>query len=121
MFFKVTNVIQFRKALGTYAPMITSSAQTALNIDAIDKSGGANLDIVSYGFAITKSGLKALGIDERLNEPHFDQGSLINEKAQLGDMREYDPVFNGDGVNDGVFIVTARSMLIRFLSSRAIC
>ncbi|KAK7051605.1 hypothetical protein VNI00_004584 [Paramarasmius palmivorus] len=109
MFFKITNVVQFRKALGVYAPMITSSAQTALNIDAIDKSGGANLDIVSYGFAITKSGLKALGITEKLNEPHFDQGSLINEKAQLGDMREYDPVFNGDGVNDGIVVVTART------------
>ncbi|KAK7038734.1 hypothetical protein VNI00_010619 [Paramarasmius palmivorus] len=106
MFFKITDVAQFRKALSVYAPMITSAARTALNIGMIDKSV-VDLDIVSYGFAITKSGLKAMGISEQLKEPHFDQGSLVNEKTQLGDMREYDPVFNGNGVNDGVILVTA--------------
>ncbi|ESK95378.1 hypothetical protein Moror_3816 [Moniliophthora roreri MCA 2997] len=107
MFFKITNLAQFRKDLDTYAPRITSSAQTVKDLDTIDKQGGAGLDIVSSGIAFTKAGLKAMGIEDQLKEPHFDQGSLFNEKSQLGDMREYDCVFNGDGRNDGVILLTA--------------
>ncbi|EEB88335.1 hypothetical protein MPER_13882, partial [Moniliophthora perniciosa FA553] len=60
MFFKITNVAQFRKDLNTYAPRITSSAQTVKDLDTIDKKGGAGLDIVSSGIAFTKAGLTAM-------------------------------------------------------------
>ncbi|KAI3611319.1 hypothetical protein WG66_002137 [Moniliophthora roreri] len=107
MFFKITNAAQFQKDLDTYTPRITSSAQTVKDLDKIDKEGGSGLDIISSGIAFTKSGLKAMGIKKHLKEPHFDQGSLFNEKAKLGDQGQYDSVFDGDGKNDGVILLTA--------------
>ncbi|KAK7463479.1 hypothetical protein VKT23_006828 [Stygiomarasmius scandens] len=107
LFFKITNVTQFQKDLDTYAPKITSSAQTVKDLDEIDKKGGATLDIVSSGIAFTKAGLKTIGIKNKLGDAHFDQGSLFNEKKKLGDQGQYDSVFDGDGNNHGVILLTA--------------
>ena len=109
MFFKITDVTQFQKDLDSYAPQITSSAQTVQDLEKIDKEGGTGLDIVSSGIAFTKAGLKTMGIKKSLKDPHFDQGSLFNEKKKLGDSGQYDDVFNGDGNNHGVILLTAGS------------
>jgi len=48
-----------------------------------------------------------MGVYDLLGDPHFDQGSLYNEKDKLGDKAQYDDVFNGDGKNHGVILLTA--------------
>jgi hypothetical protein len=111
MFFKITDVTQFQKDLDTYTPKITSSSRTAEDLNKIHHKGGASLDIVSSGIAFTKAGLKMMGIKDSLEDPHFDQGSLFNEKKKLGDSGQYDKVFNGDGENHGVILLTAGSKL----------
>ncbi|THU91463.1 Dyp-type peroxidase [Dendrothele bispora CBS 962.96] len=106
-FFKISNVAQFQKDLDTYRPKITNSSQTVKDLNEIHEKGGADLDIVSSGIAFTKAGLKTMGIEHQLGDPHFDQGSLYNEKKELGDQRQYDSVFDGDGNNHGVILLTA--------------
>ncbi|KAF8630219.1 hypothetical protein AX15_003045 [Amanita polypyramis BW_CC] len=106
-FFKITNATQFRKDIDNYVPKITSSEQTVENLKKIHDNPGAGLDIVSSGIAFNKAGLNTMGIKDKLQDRHFDQGSLFNEKSQLGDMATYDDVFNGDGKNHGVILLTA--------------
>ena len=48
-----------------------------------------------------------MGENAKLGDPHFDQGSLVNEKKLLGDMAEYDAVFATNGNTHGVILVTA--------------
>jgi hypothetical protein len=66
-----------------------------------------------------------LNVKAKLGDPHFDQGSLVNEKKQLGDMADYDAVFASNGNTHGVILVTAgrkldfvafRPQLLRCLS-----
>lgn len=87
--------------------MITSSTQTAQDLEKIHTKEEEDLDIVSYGIAFSKAGVKKLGEKAKLGDPHFDQGSLVNEKKQLGDMSDYDAVFATNGNTHGVILVTA--------------
>jgi len=109
VFFSITNVDQFRKDLDTYYPRVTSSEKTKENLKSISARPGGNLDITSNGIGFNKAGLRALKIRSKLGDPHFDQGSLVNEKAILGDMAEYDKAFKTDGANHGVFIICSGS------------
>ncbi|KDR79158.1 hypothetical protein GALMADRAFT_208622 [Galerina marginata CBS 339.88] len=109
MFFNIIDgkLSQFRKDLDTYTPNITSSTQTAKDLDNINTNGGSNLDIVSSEIAFSKKGLTTMGVTDFLGDPHFDQGSLYNEKDKLGDKAQYDDVFNGNGKSHGVILITA--------------
>ena len=111
VFFTISDLTQFRKDLDTFAPIITSSTQTAQDLEKIHTQEEEDLDIVSYGIAFSKAGLKKLGVFAKLGDPHFDQGSLVNEKKLLGDMAEYDAVFATNGNTHGVILVTAGSEL----------
>ncbi|KAI5989297.1 hypothetical protein EDD15DRAFT_2284759 [Pisolithus albus] len=108
LFFKITDTAQFRKDLDKYAPHITSSRRTAQDLLDIHTYGGAHKDIVSSGIAFARAGLNLLDINRKLGDPHFDKGSLFLEKKELGDMAQYDPVFDGDGKSHGVILLTAR-------------
>ena len=109
VFFTISDLAQFRKDLDTFVPIITSSTQTAQDLEKIHSQNQEDLDIVSHGIAFPKAGLKKLDILDKLGDPHFDQGSLVNEKKQLGDMMEYDTVFATNGNTHGVILVTAGS------------
>ena len=52
-----------------------------------------------------------MDVKAKLRDSHFDQGSLVNEKKELGDMADYDAVFASDGNTHGVILVTAGSKL----------
>ena len=111
IFFTISDLTQFRKDLDIFAPIITSSTQTARDLEKIH-SQVEDLDIVSHGIAFSKAGLKKLDVLAKLGDSHFDQGSQVNEKKQLGDKAEYDAVFATDGKTHGVILVTARSKLV---------
>ena len=111
VFFTISDVTQFRKDLDTFAPIITSSTQTAQDLEKIHTEEKEDLDIVSHGIAFSKAGLNKLDILAKLGDPHFDQGSLVNEKKQLGDLAEYDTVFASNGNTHGVILVTAGGKL----------
>lgn len=108
MFFRITNVAQFRKDLGKYAPRITSSTQTKKNIYDIDDKGGKHRDIVSSGIAFARAGLNTLGVEQNLEDPHFDKGSQLLERDELGDKGVYDSVFSKNGNTHGIILVTTR-------------
>ena len=111
VFFTISDLTQFRKDLDTFAPIITSSTQTAQDLEKIHTQGKEDLDIVSHGIAFSKAGLKKLNVLDKLGDPHFDQGSLVIEKKQIGDMEEYDTVFASDGNTHGVILITAGGKL----------
>ena len=81
--------------------------QTAQDLEKIHTQEEKDLDIVSHGIAFSKAGVKKLGENAKLGDPHFDQGSLVNERKQLGDMSEYDAVFASNGNTHGIILVTA--------------
>ena len=111
MFFTISDLTQFRKDLDTFAPIITSSTQTAQDLEKIHTQEKEDLDIVSLGIAFSKAGLKKLNVLDKLGDPHFDQGSLVMEKKQIGDLEEYDTVFASNGNTHGVILVTAGGKL----------
>jgi deferrochelatase/peroxidase EfeB len=47
-------------------------------------------------------------VRDNIGDPHFDQGSMRNEKDLLGDLADYDRVFNEKKIH-GVILVTAKS------------
>ena len=106
MIFRITDVSQFKKDLYLFAPKITSSAQTVENIVDINNDRSKNHDIVSYGIAFSRAGLKTMGINEPLRDIHFDQGSMVNEKTQLGDMSCYNRLFKTADNTHGIILVT---------------
>lgn len=115
---------QFRKDLDTYLPRVTSAQQTIDNIQTIHDNPGGGLDLVSTQIALSRAGLKALKVNSRLGDEHFDQGSLKDEKSILGDMAEYDAVFKNGTVHCVILLTAAskpflwllkRSLLIRFI------
>jgi hypothetical protein len=105
LFFKITNADRFRKALDVYYPRVTSSEKTKQDLRFIHSRPGSNLDLTSNGIGFTKAGLRKLEIREKLGDPHFDQGSLVNERKLLGDSGPYFDAFATDGANHGVFII----------------
>ena len=111
VFFTIFDSTQFRKDLDIFAPIITSSTQTAQDLEKIHTEEKEDLDIVSHGIAFSKAGLKKLDIFDKLGDPHFDQGSMVIEKKQLGDLSEYDTVFASNGNTHGVILVTAGGKL----------
>lgn len=110
MFFKIRGqqVEQFRKDLAKYAPLITSSRQTGKDIIYINDHTEDRKEVVSTGIAFARAGLNALGKYDNLQDPHFDKGSLVLEKYELGDRAEYDDTFKADGATHGVILVTTR-------------
>jgi len=108
LFFRITNPTYFREDLGKYAPRITSSTQTHKNIHDIDEKGGKHRDIVSSGIAFARAGLNELGIKQNLEDPHFDKGSQLLERDELGDKGVYDSVFSKNGNTHGIILVAAR-------------
>jgi hypothetical protein len=109
VFFIISDKAKFLKNLDTYHPHVTTSKQTVDNIKKIsDRTSGEQLDIVSTGIAFSKQGLKFLGHNDLVQDAHFDNGPMINEKPQLGDTGKWDDVFNNGKVH-GVILVTAGS------------
>ncbi|EFI27470.1 hypothetical protein CC1G_15505 [Coprinopsis cinerea okayama7 len=117
--FTINNADDFRKALDEYFPRVTNSKKTMKDVQNIHDRPGGNLNITSHAIGFTRNGLNTLGIMEKLRDPHFDQGPLINEKAKLGDMAEYDEAFVS-GNNHGVFIICSGSQESCLSESNAI-
>jgi hypothetical protein len=108
IFFSINDLVQFRKDLGSYCPRITSAAQTIQNIKNISNKVAGSDDVVSTEIGFSRAGLRYLGERDNIGDPHFDQGPMKNEKDILGDLADYDRVFN-EGKVHGVILVTAKS------------
>jgi hypothetical protein len=108
LIFRILDVSQFKKDLYLFAPKITSSAQTVENIVEINNDGFKSSDVVSYGIAFSRAGLKTMDINDPLQDPHFDQGSMVNEKTQLGDMSCYNRLFKTADNSHGIILVTTK-------------
>ena len=106
-FFTINNEDQFRIDLGIYHPRITSAAQTIQTIKNISNKVAGSEDVVSTEIGFSRAGLTYLHVRDHIGDPHFDQGSMRKEKDLLGDLVEYDPVFN-EGKIHGVILVTAK-------------
>ena len=108
IFFSIINQTEFRKHLGTYRPRITSAEQTIKNIKNISNKVAGSEDVVSTEIGFSRAGLTYLGVRDNIGDPHFDQGSMRKEKDILGDLADYDRVFNEEKIH-GVILVTAKS------------
>jgi Dyp-type peroxidase family len=107
IFFSIHNLDQFRKDLGTYRPQITTAAKTVQDIKNISNKVAGSDDVVSTEIGFSRAGVTYLGVRDNIGDPHFDQGSMRNEKDLLGDLADYDRVFNEKKIH-GVILVTAK-------------
>lgn len=81
---------------------MTSAEDTIDNIRKIHDKSEDSENIVSTQIAFSKAGLEALDMYDAIGDPHFDQGSMRNEKYILGDRCDWDPVFDDAVKNDFV-------------------
>lgn len=109
LFFVIKDVATFWKDLDTYRPRTTSSAETARRIGMISENS-SSVAFVSHGLAFSKAGLRTLGIMDDLQDPHFDAGSMRQEKDILGDKSTWNKVFDDANVH-GVFVITAKTAI----------
>ena len=81
---------------------MTSAEDTIDNIRKIHDKSEDSKNIVSTQIAFSKAGLKVLGMHKPIGDPHFDEGPMRKEKDILGDMSDWDPVFDNAIKNAGV-------------------
>ena len=106
----------FRQQLGSTLHCERIHSPLMENGDGRIVSPGCCRNVVIVGIAFSKAGLLVMGIHDALQDIHFDQGSMVNEKAQLDDRSDYDKVFSVDGGTHGVFNICTKCMLIQLSS-----
>jgi Dyp-type peroxidase family len=111
IFFRIANDTDFKRRLAIFHPRITSAKVAIDNIQKIHDKSEQSKDIVSTQIAFSKAGLIVLGNNKDFGDPHFDRGPMRREKKILGDMSDWDPVFekaNEDEGPHGVILVTTK-------------
>lgn len=104
----------FFKNLKAYLPSVTSGQQTIKNIKKINDNHGSEtkLDFVSSQIAFSRKGLNYLGKNDHIGDICFDKGSMRNEKDTLGDMSQWNSVFDKGNIHGAILVTAAGEEII---------
>jgi hypothetical protein len=102
--------VEFKKWLQGYEPTNAAEVSDSLYTIYNNRSIGQKeiLPIVQTQIAFSRSGLNFLGEIEKVQDTHFDNGSMLDDRKLLGDQGIWDPVFSGGDVQAVLLVAAGR-------------
>lgn len=96
IFFQINDAVQFKNALKTYAPHITSTATLI--------SPPAQQPLAFVNLAFSNTGLRTLGITDNLGDQQFSSGMFADAQNLKDDLGQWAPPFTSTSIH-GVFLM----------------